>query len=273
MSKSYDLSTSTKWANLADGEHVVKLRAKGAGYGSSSFSNSVTVTKGNAMPAKGDLITIESKQYRVLKTNGTVAEVLSMYDASSVDFDTDPNYNYTNTYANKNIDTYCNNTFYSGLSTTMKGAIVDKTFAQDSWKSADSYPTGEHYTGSKRDGRIYYLILSNKNYSENITRHCYCLSVQDVLDYVDATTNMNSSNTTLTATNIWLMFWNTATVQQHNIWLSSACISSGNSYAFRVTGDFGFLDYNIVSSNYFVRPAFQIDLSKIEWTPVGGGEG
>lgn len=46
MSKSYDLSTSTKWANLADGEHVVKLRAKGAGFGSSSFSNSVTVTKG-----------------------------------------------------------------------------------------------------------------------------------------------------------------------------------------------------------------------------------
>lgn len=46
MSKSYDLSTSTKWANLADGEHTVKLRAKGTGYGTSSFSNSVTVTKG-----------------------------------------------------------------------------------------------------------------------------------------------------------------------------------------------------------------------------------
>lgn len=45
MSKSYDLSTSTKWANLADGDHVVKLRARGALYGSSSFSNSVTVTK------------------------------------------------------------------------------------------------------------------------------------------------------------------------------------------------------------------------------------
>lgn len=48
MSKSYDLSTSSKWANLADGEHVIKLRAKGSGYGSSSFSNSVTVAKGAA---------------------------------------------------------------------------------------------------------------------------------------------------------------------------------------------------------------------------------
>lgn len=46
VSKSYDLSTSAKWANLADGDHVVKLRAKGTGYGTSSFSNSVTVTKG-----------------------------------------------------------------------------------------------------------------------------------------------------------------------------------------------------------------------------------
>lgn len=46
MSKSYDLSTSSKWTNLSDGEHVIKLKAKGTGYGTSSFSNSVTVTKG-----------------------------------------------------------------------------------------------------------------------------------------------------------------------------------------------------------------------------------
>lgn len=108
MSKSYDLSTSTKWANLADGDHVVKLRARGSEYGSSSFSNSVTVKKGSAMPAKGDLITIESKQYRVLKTNGSVAEVLAMYDAStSQSFDSKSS-GYNNIYANNSIDVYCN---------------------------------------------------------------------------------------------------------------------------------------------------------------------
>ena len=48
MSKSYDLSTSSKWANLADGEHTVKIKATGSGYGTSSFSNSVTVTKAAA---------------------------------------------------------------------------------------------------------------------------------------------------------------------------------------------------------------------------------
>lgn len=62
MSKSYDLSTSTKWANLADGEHVVKLKAKGAGYGTSSFSNSVTVTKGVAAKSLEDSTWAEISQ-------------------------------------------------------------------------------------------------------------------------------------------------------------------------------------------------------------------
>lgn len=62
MSKSYDLSTSSKWANLADGDHVVKLRARGAGYGSSSFSNSVTVTKGVAAKSLEDSTWAEISQ-------------------------------------------------------------------------------------------------------------------------------------------------------------------------------------------------------------------
>ena len=45
MSKSYDLSTSSKWANLAAGSHTVKLKAKGSGYADSPFSNEVSVTK------------------------------------------------------------------------------------------------------------------------------------------------------------------------------------------------------------------------------------
>ena len=74
MSKSYDLSTNSKWANLADGDHVVKLKAKGAGYGTSSFSNSVTVTKG----------TVISKNW---KFNGTAAafpqKTMQTYDVIS----------------------------------------------------------------------------------------------------------------------------------------------------------------------------------------------
>lgn len=45
MSKSYDLSTSSKWASLPYGNHTVKLRAIGEGFGDSSFSNNAIVKK------------------------------------------------------------------------------------------------------------------------------------------------------------------------------------------------------------------------------------
>lgn len=268
MSKSYDLSTSTKWANLADGDHVVKLRARGAGYGSSSFSNSVTVTKGSAMPTKGDLILIDSKEYRVLKTSGSVAEVLCMYDASgSQEFDTNSSFN--NTYAGKHIDTYCNNNFYYGLSSAMKSAIVDKTFTQDEWQWFSSDPTPSHYTG-KYSSNTYYLTLTNAAFGTSITRHCYVLSVQDILDYLDATTSMGISDTTLTDTNLWKMLWNQTTSPGYKyLWLRS--VVSGNSSAvFYVNGYHALLSAFYVNNSGEVRPAFQIDLSKVEWTASGG---
>ena len=46
--KSYDLSTSSKWSALSDGEHTVQIVAKGAGYRDSAKSTSVTVTKGGS---------------------------------------------------------------------------------------------------------------------------------------------------------------------------------------------------------------------------------
>jgi hypothetical protein len=48
MSKSYDLSTSSKWSALSDGEHTVQIVAKGTGYRDSAKSTSVTVTKGGS---------------------------------------------------------------------------------------------------------------------------------------------------------------------------------------------------------------------------------
>lgn len=48
MSKSYDLSTSSKWSALSDGEHTVQIVAKGTGYRDSAKSTSVTVMKGGS---------------------------------------------------------------------------------------------------------------------------------------------------------------------------------------------------------------------------------
>ena len=220
--------------------------------------------KATAMPVKGDIITLDSKQYRVLKVNGTVAEVLCMYDAnSSIKFDTNSPYN--NTYKGNNIDTYCNNTFYNSLSATMKSAIVDKTFMQDSWARASSVPTQSHYTG-KYSSSTYYLTLANATFGTSITKHCYCISVQDVLDYLEATTSMGTSDTTLTDTNIFQMFWNATTSQSGNpIWLRSAD-SSDSNIAFSVSGNGGYLIGNYVNGTLAARPAFQIDLTKISWS-------
>ena len=224
----------------------------------------VTVFEKAAMPVKGDIITLDSKQYRVLKVNGTVAEVLCMYDAnSSIKFDTNSSYN--NTYAGKNIDSYCNNTFYDGLSAAMKSAIVDKTFTQDSWTRAFSVPEQLHYTG-KYGSSIYYLTLVNATFGTSITRHCYCLSVQDVLDYLEATTSMGTSDTTLTDMSVWKMFWNVTTSQDGKyVWLCSA-YPSDSSFAFYVNGFNGDLGNHSVNRTRAVRPAFQIDLSKISWS-------
>ena len=225
----------------------------------------VTVFEKAAMPVKGDIITIDSKQYRVLKTEGTIAEVLCMYDAnSSIEFDSASS-GRNNTYAGKNIDTYCNNTFYSGLSAAMKSAIVDKTFMQDSWERGSSAPTGSYYTG-KYGSSTYYLTLVNTAYGSSITRHCYCLSVQDVLDYLEVTTSMGISDTTLTDTNIWKMFWNATTSQTSKfIWLLSARSSSYNR-AFVDFGVSGALGTYRIDNAGIARPAFQIDLSKVEWS-------
>ena len=220
--------------------------------------------KAAAMPNKGDISTLDSKQYRVLKTEGTVAEVLCMYDAnSSIAFGTNSDFN--NIYAGKNIDTYCNNTFYSGLSAAMKSAIVDKTFTQDIWTMYFSAPTEPHYT-EKLDSTTYYLTLANASFGTPITRHCYCLSVQDVLDYLEATTSMGTSDTTLTDTNIWKMFWNVTTSSgTKSIWLRSADYENSKR-ALCVINSRGYLGLNFVDDSYAARPAFQIDLSKIAWS-------
>ena len=260
----YDLSTSTKWANLADGDHVVKLRARGSGYGSSSFSNSVTVKKGAAMPAKGDLITIESKQYRVLKVNGSVAEVLAMYNsATSQKFDTSGN---SNVYANSSLDVYLSQTFYNSLSTTMQNALVAKTFQQDSWYYGNNSSAIAKYNGTYQTTNTYTLSLMSTTFGASISRKCYVLSCQDVIDYLEVTTSMGSADTTLTSENVWKMFWNQTTAPGAIYpWLRSA-LSGSSNYAFSVYGRFGNLYNDRVSYTHEVRPAFQIDLSKIAWS-------
>lgn len=228
------------------------------------------ITGGNlvkqiVIPAKGDIITLDSKQYRVLKTEGTVAEVLAMYDAT-----TKQKFGPTQTYENSSLDTYCNTAFYNSLSSAMQNAIVAKTFQQDLWKWNGGTSALVNYAGTYQDDGTnnYTLSLMSTAFGSSISRKCYVLSCQDVIDYLGVTTSMDSTNTTLTAENVLRMFWNQITIISKAIWLRSAD-DIDPDYAFSVYGDYGELVSDTIdrNDNYIVvRPAFQIDLRKISWS-------
>lgn len=78
----FDLAT----LGLPEGKYGVKVWPKGDGVNYSDANlekcKEVTYTAAAPMPSKGALITIENKQYRVLNVNGSVAELLAMYDAN-----------------------------------------------------------------------------------------------------------------------------------------------------------------------------------------------
>ena len=271
---SVDLTTLPGWASLSTGSHNITIVAKAAGYRDSEPSAVVSVTKGPAvvMPNKGDIITLDSKQYRVLKTEGTVAEVLCMYDSNSrVKFDSASS-RYNNTYAGKSLDTYCNQTFYNSLSSTMQNAIVAKTFQQDEWwrDFGTSGGTGNPiYQGiyDTTGSNGYRVGLTNATKGTSISRKCYVLSCQDVIDYLEVTPSMDITNTTLTVSNIRKMFWNQTTSISSFPWLRSARAGqSKTDEAFGVSGTLGCLDSFRVDNGRKIRPAFQIDLSKIAWS-------
>lgn len=228
------------------------------------------------MPTKGDLIIINEKQYRVLKIDNTVAEVLTIIPTIN-----ELTIGEINTYENSTLDTYCNDTFYNTLPVVMQNAITDKSFAQDSWYSKDGVsatignPQYIGYYESYRDGPTNYVCTQKvQNIGNRITRHCYAISVQDIIDYLDTTPEMNVDNTTLTSDNIKIMFAYSAETNPNTSWTRSQSFVENPSSSLP---EFGYMcqpmfDYGDVCNGITtrfsgaVRPAFQIDLSKIEWS-------
>lgn len=221
---------------------------------------------------KGDLITIESKQYRVLNVNDTVAEVLAMYNAStSQAFNaTSKTVKFTSGYTGQqykgsDLDTYLNETFFATLSVTMQAAIVPKTINQDMWKYSSSVPNSETYYRQTFGSDTRYYFDSDKSFgyygtSEVGTRNVYALSIRDVIDYLGVVANGDFADT-----DIWQMFWNRSTNIEEYPYLRSADRNNFN-YAFYVSGYNGYLDSSYSYFTRFACPAFQIDLSKIAYT-------
>ena len=220
--------------------------------------------------AKGDIITIEGKQYRVLNTNGAVAEVLAMYDASTshVFSTTGKTVVFTGgktgqQYQGSDLDNYLNETFFATLSATMQAAIVPKAITQDMWEINGNPGAGIYYLLTY--GSSYYYYQDNSSgvsygTAEVGSRNVYALSIREVIDYLGVPENGD-----FTGTDIWQMFWNdNSSHDGQNLWLRSAY--NVNAYAFNVAGNYGYFTNGIYTRSYRARPAFQIDLSKIAWS-------
>lgn len=226
------------------------------------------ITFAPSLPRKGDLITMNldgtDRLYRVLKiVDGTTVEVLGMWNLGV----TRQFHSSSNNYARSLLRTYLNTTWYGTLSDIAKAAIVPKTIVQDSW---DFGTTGSpQYSGtygtSVPGSNSYTISLVNANFATVGTDYVYALSVQEVLDYLSDSSVLVDTSAMLRNQNLWAMFWNQASSASEYLWLRSA--RSGNAtFAIHVRGDNGDLFSSKVNISRAFHPAFQIDLSKIDFT-------
>lgn len=226
--------------------------------------------------AKGDLIKLDldgngDKQYRVLGINGNVAKLLGMSDIS-----TSQKYNtiskiitFTNgttgqSYVGSDLDTYLNTTWYNTLTSTVKAAIVPESRTQYMYQYYDkpntpntpTYTYQYQYNWSDSD-------YENANLIDSIligNRNIFALDLKDIFDYF--------GKVCITSNELMELWTNqTSAVSGKYWWLSSAYAGDPDG-AWYVLGGNGNL-YNFgVGRAYAVRPAFNLDLSKINFTKV-----
>jgi hypothetical protein len=218
------------------------------------------------MPKKGDLIQMNldgtSRQYRVLRMDGSIAEVLTMWNLS-----TSIKFNSTNTYSGSILDKYLNTTWYNTLSSDAKAAIVPKNITQDSWhRGTTGSPQYSGTYGNTAPGSTSYTISKGSdNYRAIGSRYVYAISIQEILDYLSDNSVLVDTSGMLRNQNIWKMFWNQTTDISEFLWLRSA---SADDYilAWYVNGYFGYPGDDRAFNENAVRGALQIDLSKIDFT-------
>ena len=224
------------------------------------------------IPVKGDLITMNldgtSRQYRVLSVNGNICKVLGMWD----DFTSKYNEKSTTTifngitaqkYEGSTLDTYLNITWYNTLSSEAKNAIVPENVVQYCYQYYDkpntpntpTYTYQHQYNWSNSDydnaDDVGNVVVGNRN--------VFTLDLKDIYDYI--------GKVCITSDELMTMFWNsTAKVSKH-IWFRSSG-AENSDYCWGLFGNSGRLYYGIATKSYIVRPALNLDMSKIQYTIV-----
>lgn len=230
----------------------------------------VKVASSLTLPNKGDIIKMNldgtERQYRVLSVNGNVCKVMAMWD------DFTSKYNETSItttfgsttgqkYEGSTLDTYLNTTWYNTLSSETKNAIVPENVVQYCYKyySEPNTPNTPTYTYQ------YQYNWSNSDYDnvDNVgsvtigERNVFALDLKDIFDYI--------GKVCITSNELVIMFWNSTTKVSKYPWLRSSVADKSDS-AWTVSGYNGDLLNRDVVNSYVVRPALNLDFSKIEWS-------
>ena len=223
---------------------------------------------------KGDLIKLDldgngNKTYRVLGINGNVAKLLGMSDIS-----TSQKYNATSKtgtftngttgqlYAGSDLDTYLNTTWYNTLTSTTKAAIVPESRTQYMYQYYDEpntpntpkYTYQYQYNWSDSD-------YENANLTDSIligNQNIFALDLKDIFDYF--------GKVCITSNELMELWTNQTSAASRKYWWLSSAVAGAPGYAWRVGGDDGGLGSFGVGDAYAVRPAFNLDLSKIPFT-------
>lgn len=143
------------------------------------------------------------------------------------------------TYEGSEIDNYIENEWYNGLSSTMKMAIQAANIKQASYKTYND-PDSKQETGY------------NSQVYNTISRHAFLPSVSEIGKAVNLK-NPDKVKAFLNGPSIW-----TRDSYQGNA-LAAEYLSAGS----------GSLSTNRVYGTFGVRPAFVIDLSKVDYTATG----
>lgn len=144
-----------------------------------------------------------------------------------------------NTYEGSEIDNYLENEWYNSLSSTMKAAIQSTNIKQASYTIYKD-PDTKQETGYR--GQVY----------NTISRHAFLPSVSEIGESVNLK-NPDKVKSFLSGTNIWTR---------------DSCQSNAHNAEFLYSGLGALSDY-YVHHMRDVRPAFVIDLSKVDYKVAG----
>ena len=201
--------------------------------------------------------------------NGDVAKVLGMEDIS-----TSQEYNATSKtgtftngstgqlYAGSDLDTYLNTTWYNTLPSTAKAAIVSESRTQYMYKYylEPSIPNTTTYTYQYQYNWNDY---ANANLTDSILvgdRNVFALDLKDIYNYF--------GKVCITSNELMELWTNQTGAMNGKAWWLSSAYAEYSNHAWYVRGIGGALGYKNVDNAIAVRPAFNLDLSKVDFSKV-----